>query len=264
VLGTSSGVAIGVASPFLYVAQGASLTVPLTLRVMNSGVPQDSAMVNFNFTTGSASLSSNSVTTNSTGYATVNLTLSQFAAVVQMNACVAPSNAPCAPTYITPVSASQQNLQSVAGESQIIPQGQTFEPVIVRVTDSSSPPNPVLGATVTFENIVERPASDSPASTSGETNQGNPVMPNILSVSQSTAQSDINGLASIIPSTGSFNGTLAVDVLVTAGASAMLNYALETFPPVATTTESQTTISSDPPLWDGRPAVPPLKNWLEY
>jgi hypothetical protein len=233
VLGTSSGIAIGMASPFLYVAQGASLTVPLTIRVMNSGVPQHGATVNFNFTIGSASLSSNSVTTNATGYATVNLTLSQFAAIVQMNACVAPSKALCAATYITPVPASQQNLQSVAGESQIIPQGQSFQPIIVRVTDSSSPPNPVLGATVTFENIVERPASDSPAGTTDETNQGNPVMPNILSVSKSRAKSDINGLASIIASTGSFNGTLAVDVLVTAGASAMLKYTLEVLPAVA-------------------------------
>ncbi len=221
VLGTLSASEIGVTTSYLYVAQGASLTIPLTAIVLTNGIPQPAAQVNFNLTTGSGTLSATSATTNSAGYATVNLALSQFAATVQVNACVGPSNAPCAPMYFNPVPLAQMNLQPVSGEDQVVASGQSFQPIIVRVTDSSSPPNPVLGAAVAFENLVERPPAPS---------AGGPVMPNILSVSQSSAQSDVNGLASFQPSAGSFNGTLQVDVLTTAGITATLNYALQAVP----------------------------------
>jgi hypothetical protein len=223
VLGTILPSQIGVTTPYPYIAQGASLTIPLTARVMTNGVPQPAAQVNFNVTTGSGSLSATSATTNSTGYATVNVTLSQFAATLEINACVGQSNAPCTPMYFNPVPLAQQNLQPVAGENQVIETGQTFQPIIVRVTDSSTPPNPVLAATVAFETIVERAAGASPS--------GNPTLPNILSVSQSSAQTDINGLASLQPSAGSFTGTLEVDVLATAGINAVLNYVLQVLPP---------------------------------
>lgn len=221
VLGTLSASEIGVTTSYLYIAQGASLTVPLTAIVLTNGIPQPAVQVNFNLTTGSGTLSATSATTNSAGYASVNLTLSQFAATVQVNACVGPSNAPCAPMYFNPVPLAQINLQPVSGQDQVVASGQSFQPIIVRVTDSSSPPNPVLGAAVSFENLVERPPAPS---------AGGPVMPNILSVSQSSAQSDVNGLASFQPSAGSFNGTLQVDVLATAGITATLNYALQAVP----------------------------------
>jgi hypothetical protein len=258
VLGTLAASQIGVATPYLYIAQGASLTIPLTARVLSNGVPQSAATVNFNMTTGSGSLSATSATTSSSGYATVNLTLSQFAATVQVNACVAPSNAPCTPTYANPVPLAQQNLQPVAGENQIVALGQAFQPIIVRVTDSSSPPNPVLGASVAFENIVERSEGNS---ADGDSGQGNPVMPDILSVNQSSALTDFNGLASVEPSSGSFNGTLEVDVLATAGISALLNYVLEALPEVTETGGSNTNGSSIPPS-RGNPVRPPA-GWLE-
>jgi len=254
VLATLAPSQIGVATPYLYIAQGASLTVPLTARVLSNGVPQSAATVTFNMTTGSGSLSATSATTNSSGYATVNLTLAQFAATVQVNACV-PSG-PCAPIYANPVPLAQQILQPVAGENQIVALGQAFQPIIVRVTDSSSPPNPVLGASVAFENIVERSEGNSAAGNSG---QGNPVMPDILSVSQSAALTDFNGLASVEPSAGSFNGALEVNVMAAAGIDAMLNYVLDALPEVAATGGSNTT--SIPPS-RGNPVRPPA-GWLE-
>jgi hypothetical protein len=218
VLGTIAASQIGVATPYLYIAQGASLTLPLTARVLSNGIPQNPGTVLFNLTTGSGTLSATSAPTDVNGYATVNLTLSQFAATVEVNACVGPSDAPCYPMYFNPVPLAQQNLQPVSGENQIVASGQSFQPIVVRVTDSSSPPNPVLAASVAFENIVERPPANA---------TGNPAMPNILSVSQSNAQTGVNGLASVQPSAGSFNGVLEVDVQATAGTGAMLNYVLE-------------------------------------
>ena len=55
-------------------------------------------------------------------------------------------------------------------------------------------------------------------------------MPVILKVSQSSATTDMNGLASIVPSAGGFSAPLEVDVGVTAGTSAWLDYPLEVFP----------------------------------
>jgi hypothetical protein len=55
-------------------------------------------------------------------------------------------------------------------------------------------------------------------------------MPVILSVSQSSVSSDANGLASIVPSTAGFSGPVEVDVGVTAGTAAMLDYPLQLLP----------------------------------
>jgi hypothetical protein len=219
---------IGVMTPYLWVAQGASVDVPLTARVLSNGAPQINKNVNFTVVAGSATLSAPSATTNSGGYASVTLSLTQIASLVQVSACVAQGNAPCQTFYLTPVPLSALNLQPVAGAGQIS-SGQAFQPVVVRVTDSSSPPNPVLAATVSFLSTVLRPGGMSTGS--GGNNPGNPAMPVILSVNQSTSLSDANGLASIIPSIGGFSGPLEVDVGVTAGTSAALNYPLQVVVP---------------------------------
>jgi hypothetical protein len=55
-------------------------------------------------------------------------------------------------------------------------------------------------------------------------------MPVILKVTQNIAASDMNGLASLVPSSGGFSAPVDVDVAVTAGLSAWLDYALQVFP----------------------------------
>jgi len=159
----------------------------------------------------------------------VTLSLSQLAGLVEVSACVAPSNSPCQNFYANPVPLSQLQLQLVAGAGQIS-EAQGFQPVVVRVTDSASPPDPVLGAAVVFQTTVLRPQGTSSTGGSGETNPTNPAMPVILSVSQTTVTADINGLASITPSSAGFSGPLEVDVAVTAGTSAALDYPLELLP----------------------------------
>jgi hypothetical protein len=60
-------------------------------------------------------------------------------------------------------------------------------------------------------------------------------MPVILRVTQSSAAGGANGLANIVPSSGGFSGPLEVDVAVTAGINASLDYPLQVVvPPVAT------------------------------
>jgi hypothetical protein len=210
--------------------RGGTVAVPLTARVLGNGVPKTGVAVNFTLVAGSGNLSSSSAITNSSGYATVTLALTNFTVSVQVSACVAPTNNPCQAFYGTPVPASLQNLQAIAGAAQVIKLGTAFQPVIVRVTDSSLPPVPVLGANVIFQTMVLRPIGDAPAGGSGENHRGTPAMPIILSAIQSSVVSDANGLVSIVPSTGPFTGSLEVDVSATEGTTAALQYVLQALP----------------------------------
>ena len=214
---------IGVSQGYLWIAQGATVSIPLSARVLSNGAPQSNVTVDFNVVSGAGTLSAGSGLTNAAGYANVTLTVAQLATSLQLNACVAGGNGPCQPVYATPVPLAQQNLQAVSGEGQVST-GQPFQPVLVRVTDSASPPNPVIAANVGFLTTVLRPVG---ASAGGGTN---PVLPVILNVSQSSVTTDLNGLASTTPSAAGFSGPLEVDVNATAGVSAQLDFPLELYP----------------------------------
>jgi len=203
VVGTETSLAIGLTSPYSWVVAGGSVSLPLTARVMDDATPLSGDTVNFTVALGSGTLSSSSAATNSSGYASVTLTLTNVASPVQVSACVA---------------------------AQAITLGQPFQPVIVRVTDSASPPDSVLGAVVAFQTTVMRPAGSAPAGGSGGDNGGAPALPVILSVSQTSVQSDANGMARLTPSTGGFSGPLEVQVSATAGTSAALQNVLQAFP----------------------------------
>jgi hypothetical protein len=226
---------IGVSTPYLWIAQGATVSLPLTARVLSHGVAQNNAKVNFTVVNGAGVLSAASAQTSSNGYATVTLSLTQFTALVQVSACVAPGNAPCQVIYANPVPLANQILQPVTGSGQVS-NGQPFQPITVRVTDLSSPPNSVIAANVAFLTTVLRPGGMSPGGGDGETNPTNPAMPVILQVSQSNASTDINGLVSVGPSAGGFSAPLEVDVAVSAGVSGFLDYPLQLLPAPATGT----------------------------
>ncbi|MGA9388810.1 MAG: Ig-like domain-containing protein [Candidatus Sulfotelmatobacter sp.] len=233
-LATASSLDIGVTTPYLWIAQGSSLAVPITARVLNTGTPQSGVTVNFAIAQGSGSLSSGTGVTNSSGYASVTLTVTNFTANVQLTACVAPTNSPCKTVYGNSVAAALLNLQPVAGGGQIVT-GQAFQSIAVRVTDSSTPPNPVLGATVLFQSTVLRPAGQAPTGAPGDPTTAQAGMPTILSSSQSSVVSDANGLASFLPSVGSFAPPLEVDVQISAGTAAELLDVLESLPLVGGT-----------------------------
>lgn len=238
---TESSSDIGLVAPYFWVPQGATSTVTLTARVASNGIVQSNANVNFRIVLGTGSLSAASAQTNSSGYATDTLSLTQFSTPMQVTACVAPANAPCQTFYGQPVSLSALHLQPVAGAGQISP-GQPFQPVMVRVTDSSSPPNPVQGATVTFLTTVLRPGgpssggggavhvSSNPVISSPRATASNPAMPVILATTQNSVVSDSNGIASLVPSSAGIGGPVEVDVAVTAGANTLLDFPLQLLP----------------------------------
>ena len=130
----------------MWIAQGATLSVPVTARVLSNGSPANAATVNYQITHGSGALSAASAQTSTTGYATANLQLSAINATVQVSVCVAPGNSPCLVFRAFAVPLNSLQLQAVSGTLQITASGNNLQPVIVRVLDSSSPPHSVFRA----------------------------------------------------------------------------------------------------------------------
>jgi len=226
---SSSSEDIAVVSPYLYVLQGASLEIPVTAHVVSNGKPLGGMTVNFSLSQGQATLSQDKAITDQNGFATIAASVSQFSSEVQVVACVAPHDAPCQSLYANLVLPSLVQLETVSGGAQAILQGQAFSPVVLRVTDSASPPHPVAGAQVAFQATLMRPASN-PVATGGDSGsqgQGEAV---ILGVVQSTATTDVNGIASFLPSVGSLTGPIQVALSATIGNGAQVQYTLASLP----------------------------------
>jgi hypothetical protein len=220
----TSALDIALLSPSRWVAQGATVDTILTARVLSYGSPLSGKTVNFQVMMGSAVLTATSATTNTTGYASTTVKLQNLASQVQVSACIAPSNSPCAryPLNVYAVPLSSLRMQAIAGSAQLVPVGQTFQPVVVRITDSATPPNPVLGATVTFWSIVCRPDNDVFEETGGE--RGMPV---ILASAQNVVLSDVSGLASVVPGSLGVAGPVEVEISANAGLTAIQNFEAE-------------------------------------
>jgi hypothetical protein len=204
VVGTSSTLDLVAVAPTRWVGQGATLAVPLTVEALNLGVPKANVVVNFAITKGTASLSAGSGTTNATGFATITAQLTNQNADVQVSACVAPNNSPCQTFTLFSTPSSLWTLETVSGSSQVLPTGQSFHPLVVRVTDGSLAADPVMGVNVTFKTTLARVPENG--------------MPVILGSSQTQVVSSQDGLASIVPSAGSV-GPCDVFITVSAGQS---------------------------------------------
>lgn len=238
---TQSASDIGISSSYTYVSQGASVSFPVTARVLSNGGPRNNVQVSFSVVGGSGHLSSTNAATDANGYARVTLSVTNLSSAVHGLACIAPGDFPCAVFYVNPVPLSQQVLQPVAGGGQVST-GQAFQPVVVRVVDSAAAPHSVIGAPVNFLTTVLRGGGFVPGVGSGDTNPGNPGMPVILKVTQSIAVTDSNGLASVAASGGGFSAPVEVDVLATAGTSAFIDNPLFVMPA--------------PPSGDGSRSIP--------
>jgi hypothetical protein len=79
------------------------------------------------------------------------------------------------------------------------------------------PPDPVLGVSVLFQSLLGRTNNDAPIVSGGDTKFTRNSMPITLGMLQASVTSDANGLASMQPSAGGFQGALAILGTVTAG-----------------------------------------------
>jgi hypothetical protein len=100
-------------------------------------------------------------------------------------------------------------------------------PKICAVTNGGGYASVTLTA---FHTMVMRPAGSAATGGSGGDDGGAPALPVILSLSQTSVQSDVNGMASLTPSTGGFSGPLEIQVVATAGTTAALRDVLQAFP----------------------------------
>jgi hypothetical protein len=213
------------------VAQGATVSVGLTTRVLSNGAPQPGQIVNFSLYHGSGTLNPPSAITDKYGYASTTLQLSNFAVEVDGNACVGSNNNPCVGFQVFPVLSSALRLQPIAGTPQVITVGQAFQPLAVRVVDSSVPPNPVLGVSVLFQSLLGRVSNGGLIVSGGDTQFDRNSMPIILGTAQVAVTSDANGVVSMQPSTGGYQGALAILGTVTAG-SGSLPFELQSLWPI--------------------------------
>jgi hypothetical protein len=220
-LGTESTLDLSLLSPNAWIAQGATLNLTLTARVLSNGIPSDGRTVNYYLIKGSAILNPPSGKTNTSGYVSSSLQISSLPGDVQVSVCVEPGDAPCSTFYGTAVPASSLRLQAVAGDLQLVTVGPPFQPITVRVTDTSVPPNPVLGVSVLFQSLIGRTNNNAPVVTGGDTIITRDEMPIVLGISQASVVSDADGLATMQPSTGGFTGALAILGAVTAGSGSL-------------------------------------------
>jgi IPT/TIG domain len=220
-LGTSSQLDLSLMTPPVWIAQGATVALPVAARVLSNGSPVSGAALNYQITAGSGTLSAASVVTDSNGNASVSLQVNSLSASVRVSVCVGPGNSPCQILNATMVQGSSLQLQAVSGTLQIAAPAQNFLPVTVRVIDSDTPPHPVQGTNVAFLAYIGRMAGNEPIVWAGEAGVSQPSMPVILAKSRATVQSDINGTARFQISTDGISGNVAIVGTATAGSNSV-------------------------------------------
>jgi hypothetical protein len=217
---SSSSLDLAAVSPTRWVGQGATIDVPMTVEALNAGVPQSKVVVNYRLTVGTATLSAGSATTNASGYATVSVHLANHSADVQVSACVAPNDAPCQSFTLHATPASLWTLETTSGSTQVIADGHSFQPLIMRVTDGSVAANAVMGVTVALNTTVARVPPGSGSPTEGDTIVGGTGMTIILGSSSTQVVTTQDGIASIVPSAGTVTGPCDLFITVNAGSAA--------------------------------------------
>jgi hypothetical protein len=218
VVATSTTLDLAAITPERWIGQGATLAVPLTVVALDLGVPVPDLSVNFTLTRGTAVLSAASATTNGSGFATITASLTNQNANVQVTACVAPKNTLCQAFTLFSTPPSMWTLETVSGSSQVVPVGQAFQTLVMRVTDGSPAANPVIGVPVTFATTLTTISTGQGGPGGESLGGGGNGMPILLGSSQAQVVTDQNGLASIVPSAGNV-GPCAVYIAVSAGQS---------------------------------------------
>ncbi|MBI3474847.1 MAG: Ig-like domain-containing protein [Acidobacteria bacterium] len=222
VMGTASAVDLAAVAPTKWVAQGATIDVPITVRLLDMGAPISGIVINFRVSKGAGSLSSPTGTTGNTGFASTTLHLANHASDVQVTACVAPNNTPCQTFTMFATPASSWRIENVSGTTQVIVAGQPFQAMALRITDSASPANPVMGANLVFDVTIVRIPKDSGGGGGGDDGGGgrgghgggSPIILGTYEVKVATAD---GGIASWVPNVAGVQGYCDLMIALTAG-----------------------------------------------
>jgi hypothetical protein len=221
VVGTESALDLALVSQYRYLATGTNSPIGLTARLLSNGIGKSGSTINFQVLKGSGSLNPAAATTDANGYASSTLTVSGLTTDVWVSACVAPNNVPCQTFYLTAVPQSSLRLEAVSGGGQLLRVGQAFQPIVVRVTDSASPPNLVEGVSVAFQMTTFEPDNDAPFEVPGESGGGDYPQRVILAQSSAAGVSGADGIVSVQPSAGSISGPVEIEITATGGNSTL-------------------------------------------
>ena len=161
VVGTSSALDLVAVTPTRWVGQGATLAVPLTVEALDLGVPKANVAVNFAVTKGMAALSAGSANHQRLG-------IRHHHRKSHKSKCGCAGerlrrSEQCALPDFYFVLDADFALDARDGEriAQVVPTGQSFQPLVMRVTDGSLAANPVMGVSVTFKTTLARQCSPS-------------------------------------------------------------------------------------------------------
>ena len=258
VSGTSSASDISMFAPKSWVLKGTTVDVVVTARLLANGVAVRGQTVNFQLALGSGTLTPASAVTDVNGFAKSTLHIASMSGDVQGTACLAPANNPCQSFYAMMVTPVALRLENVSGSLQAIPVGESFQPIWVRVTDSASPPNPVIGAPVVFQSTAFLPDGEEATESDGESSSTHHAMKVLLGSSQGTAISDANGLVNTLPTAG-VSRPVELDIVATAGANAQLQFQFNVLPPLIPAETGASTGTARTPVGTGtrRDAVTP-------
>jgi hypothetical protein len=213
---TSSAKSISLLPTRIGAIQGTTVDVPLTARVLTSaGAPVSGQPLNFSITAGTATLNPATATTDSNGYAYSTLHIAALSSEVDVAVCAAGGGIPCPALNVLQIPISALQLQPVAGSQQVITVGHAFAPLVLRVLDSATPPNPVYGVPVAFASTLMLPSGNGTGIGNGDGGGDNFAQKVIVGQSQNIASSDFDGLVEIVPPSG--DSTRALDVMVAVG-----------------------------------------------
>jgi hypothetical protein len=212
---------IGISPQYQRVPAGSTFDATLTVRVVGNGLPLKSKTVALQFVRGSGTLTPAIITTDASGYASTVLHVANASGDTNVAACVSPANTVCRTFEIYSVTPANLRIQPVSGARQVVAGNQAFAPFTIRVTDASTPPNPVRGAAVAFDVTWLRPVHADTMTGDGDSASGHHPTPVVLGRTVVTAYSDANGLVSVVPMPGSWRGSLEADITAMIGTARM-------------------------------------------
>jgi hypothetical protein len=235
VLGTESALDLAAITATRWVGQGATIDIPLIVRALNMGAPISNLTINFRVSKGVATLASATGMTDSQGYASTSVHLANHTSDVQVTACAAPNNAPCQTFTMFATPASNWKIENVNGSAQTIVVGQTFQPLLLRITDGGTPSDPVMGVTLVFGVTVERVSKNQGGGGGddgggGGRGGGTPV---ILGTYEARVSTGDGGIANWVPTVDGAQGYCDLLIALTAG-PATSQFHLQVVEPIGT------------------------------
>ena len=223
VVATESTLDLAAVDPTRWIAQGATIDVPLQVRALDMGTGFAGLTINYRVSKGSGTLSSAAATTDANGYAASSVHLANQQSDVQVTACVAPNNAPCQTFTMFAIASSKWTIENVSGSSQVVFVGQAFQPLVLRITDGSAASNPVMGVALNFDVTIERLPNDDGGGGGGggdDGGGGHGGMPVILGTYEAQTASFDGGLAAWVPTVGGVQGYCDLMIALSAGPAA--------------------------------------------